>query len=175
MKIATLIAGLLFSVVSSASALTWSEIQGNSRYFVDASSVAFKNTNPAALGVVYKRLFSVDGYAQACVAGNMIFGGTTQSCAKYAKTGDDNNTCVAFVANDLYAPTAGTKTVCVNEDSHGNCRQTKTLNYTINTLVSMRIFDKARMTDNYNSDKKGLIGTIKVQLPSCGDDVVPAN
>lgn len=169
MKFLTLVASLIMSVSAFAGLadVSWTEIQNNrARYFVDSPGAFFLNSNPRALGTVYKRFVSVDGFAKVCVAGDKIYGGTVQSCVKMKNGGRDGGQCVETEANQLWAPLSGTRQICARHGGRdGECREWKTVSYNIDTNVSVKVYDQTSM--DRDNDSAGYLGIKKFQLPAC--------
>ncbi|MCB0411109.1 MAG: hypothetical protein KDD22_01200, partial [Bdellovibrionales bacterium] len=159
----------------------WSEIQASSKYYVDAPGALFINSNPKALGTVYKRFLSVDGKPQVCVSGNMIYAGTTKACVKVdqnAKTGSGQK-CLAYETTALWAPVSGTKTICTKYQDSNNttCVKTQTISYSF-TNLSADIWNKHLRDEDYPQNKSranGYLGAKAFALPACQAQVVPAN
>jgi hypothetical protein len=172
MKYILVLVSMFFSATSFAGLenVSWEQIQKNrGRYFVDAPGALFQNSNPRALGTIYKRFITVDGFAAVCVDGDKIYGGRVQSCVKKIPVGADNETCVRSEPNDLWVPISGFRTICADtrSDDRGTCEKFKTIPYKISTNVTAKIFDESRMRDGDTSSNHGLLGTKQMQLPNC--------
>jgi hypothetical protein len=167
MKFLFALSGLFLatSAFAGIESVGWEQIQqSRSQYVVDAPGTMYLNSNPRAFGSVYKRFIDFNGNAQACVAGDKIYGGTVQSCVKmdYKITDPDRReraskekrqekVCVAYEPNLLWAPISGIKTVCEwykgkdgertrKGDTNDKCLEYKSWTYTINTNVTAKIY-----------------------------------
>lgn len=172
MKFIVLFASLLFSATSFATGsldnVSWEEIQQNrARYHVDAPGTFFQNSNPRALGSVYKRFITFDGAAAVCVSGDKIYGGKTQSCVKTERSGRDEERCVKYEPNTLWAPLSGYRTICTQWEGRDDnrCTKYKTIPYKIDTNVKAKVYYQPGMNDD--NEEAGLLGYKTMQLPKC--------
>jgi hypothetical protein len=168
MKVLLILVSMLVSATSFARLdnVSWEQIQKNrATYLVDAPGVWYQNSNPRALGSVYKRLITVDGHAAACVAGDKIYGGRVQACV--LKDNSESDRCLKYEQNDLWAPISGFRTICVGNDEGGTCSKFQTIPYKINTNVTAKIFAQSMVRDGDTSSNQGLLGTKQMQLPNC--------
>jgi hypothetical protein len=173
------IAALLVAVPALASSkqakldkISWAEIEAQkATYFVNAPSVGFLGTNG---GTFFKRLLTVDGKTNVCVAGDQLYGGVSKVCKQWENRNDNGTEkCLKYASTELYAPISGTRTLCVkwdNEDRQSKCLKNIDVDYTIDTNVKAAVLHQPSMDEDDNgtgASQKGFIGYKSRQLPAC--------